>query len=858
MVDIFNDPLEGGETPSAAPSPGAPGAVDIFSDPIPGIKEPNKAAPSTGFGLSDMHREGTDALGRAWSGLTSGFTIPDPTKGMGLEDYLRTGKELGRTIGSAIALPFSYPAGAAVSAIGQPMAAAGEYLERNLFKSSSPRSQQEIYEEMKPGVETALGAVARTPRSLTGLQGPGLTRFEPIQPKETPVKSGIIRDNLRLLTEEGQKTRAGQILEKSATDPEALREALGRGGTEIVPGSEPTTFQATGDMGIGNLERAATASDPAKFNIRRGEQNEARIEALRGAQSTGDAEAVSAHLRDSFRAADNIAEEGERAAQQTAWDVQNRLGGAVDPQTAGNIIRHELQRAEQARRVHENELWSAVDPEGNGVFRTNAIQSLRDNIYHNMSPAAQTTITAKERELADLIGSMGRVIPFREAADLRGALSAAMREERGLRGSTPAYGRMVRMRVALEDAITRDVMDMATQEFSAAFQQRLGVASAATRERAQTFGQAPLKEILRREGLEGPYRLQTGAVLGKIVRPGASGYDGARAFIEAVGQREGLPVLRDSIVATMRREVIGQNGRIDPGRLSSWMGRYDDVLRLMDRFDGGRLRQSLSNAETAARSIADTAAVRARIADDHNAGIFGRLINATDKEDISRIIGGIFGRIDSVAQARALRQRMTTPAALDGAKKAISDYVQEKFISNTGAAGSEESLIRADQFQTFMRKNMAALREFGFTPEQLHTWGAIADDIRRANRSISATKIPGGSNTAQDLYAMRSLLPHQMTPLEKIIVYGAGSALTAAAHMTHALPVIGELVPIIGAHFAMALRDAGIKTVQDLINRAMLDPALARDLLQKTRGTPRPRGMKGYSMYQASTANLGD
>ena len=32
---------------------------------------------------------------------------------------------------------------------------------------------------------------------------------------------------------------------------------------------------------------------------------------------------------------------------------------------------------------------------------------------------------------------------------------------------------------------------------------------------------------------------------------------------------------------------------------------------------------------------------------------------------------------------------------------------------------------------------------------------AIAADMRRSKMSIDATKVPGGSNTAQDLYAMK-------------------------------------------------------------------------------------------------------
>ena len=75
------------------------------------------------------------------------------------------------------------------------------------------------------------------------------------------------------------------MLQKAATDPEAAIGALDAA-KEIVPGSKPTTFQASGDLGLGQIERVVqnTPEGQAAFQQRWAEQNNARVNALRNLQ----------------------------------------------------------------------------------------------------------------------------------------------------------------------------------------------------------------------------------------------------------------------------------------------------------------------------------------------------------------------------------------------------------------------------------------------------------------------------------------------------------------------------------------------------------------------------------------------
>ncbi|MBK8085027.1 MAG: hypothetical protein IPK28_15055 [Devosia sp.] len=62
-------------------------------------------------------------------------------------------------------------------------------------------------------------------------------------------------------------------------------------------------------------------------------------------------------------------------------------------------------------------------------------------------------------------------------------------------------------------------------------------------------------------------------------------------------------------------------------------------------------------------------------------------------------------------------------------------------------------MLKSDQFQTFVRDNRAMLRLAGFDESDLRTLDAVAKDLQQANRSLTAVRIPGQSNTAQDTLA---------------------------------------------------------------------------------------------------------
>lgn len=688
-------------------------------------------------------------------------------------------------------------------------------------------TSEQAYEEAKPYAGAAFSALGR------------------------PVKGGVpvpVTPKVPMTPE----AKAGRTIQEFAAEPAELERKLAEPVTELVPGSRPTTYQHTGDLGLGQLERVSEARNQQLFQQRRAEQNSARLQAIENIQRTGSPQDVSEHLRDALRSFDEGIARDYKVAEARAWEEAQRLGGTQDPTTYGNILRRELQNAEEAARRDESALWQRVDPNGTLVGDVTPIQALERRIYGpvpqvkdiaglglrhgNMTQAGAISLTPKEIDIANLIQNYPSHVSFRELTDLRSTVSSAMREELMQRGRTPSYNRLSQMRSGIEDTVINNVHDLQHGELVADAAERLRQASAATRERAGKFNIPPIRDILRKEGLEGIYKVQESAIPGRLITSGPSGYENASAYLRAVGNKEGLPILQDAVAADMRRSVIGEGGLVDSKKLGGWMDRHQDLLRAIDERDGGGFSQRLRNAGDASDVLGEVAARRAAIEDKVVKSEFGKLIGASDPTDISRIIGGMFGSQRSVAKADALSRLLTTDASREGARRSIIDYVRDKFISNMEAGNTGENIIRADRFQTFVRYNRAALSRF-FAPEQLNSWQAIAADLKRMNRSVQ-TKVRGGSNTLQDSIA--TLKEHQkITLLSNLVAHGLGTK-------------IWGIRPIVefASNLRTAARDAGIKQVKDLVDRAMLDPEIARDMLRAANAPGRTRGLKRWMMYE--------
>ncbi|MFG1210552.1 hypothetical protein [Xanthobacter flavus] len=744
--------------------------------------------------------------------------------------------------------------------------------------------------------------------------------------------------DFRLSDPATQERVAGERLQQWATDPAAVRDTLdaaaaskqvglptepGAVARNLVAGSEPTTFQLTGDMGLGALERASAAQNPAEFMQRRADQNTARVGALEKIQPRGAPEQVVQVLRENLAALDQQTRQALEAATSRAQGAAAAIGGEGAPEAYGGAIRQSIMDARDAAKERERALWKAVDPNGDLNLPAMGVRDAARSIVKGLEKSA-APLAGEERATIVTALQYPDVVPFREMTALRSRVSDAMRQEMMTNGQTRVYARLSQLRGAIERdienavaakaemeqravqagamsemdtmaaALQRKVDDWRTNQataeagrsdaagagvsgatsatfvpsgsggasqargrsgnpardqgvqgpglfpdnlqpnFDPGAADRLKVASEATKQRAQTFDAGRVGSTIQRSGAAGPFQVEASVVPGRFFVPGPRGYEAMQALRNAAPGA--MAQVQDYALSTLRKAAQSPlDGTLIPEKVQAWRQKHADALRAIPEVD-----RMLADPVAASEAMAKAAVDRKAALDTFEQGAVARLLNLSDPADVSKIIGGIFSRQDAVQQmARLARETAGNEEARNGLRKAVADYINLRFIGNTEGATSGTDMMRSDAFQQFLRQNVPALKHVLSGPE-IMTLHAIAADLKRSNRSVNAVKLPGGSNTTQDMAGVAKAGGAQSW-LARILSPGAlASAGAAAGSMT-----AGGIGAAAGAgggaqlgRVIEAMRQAGLQSVDDIVKDALLNPERARALLAQVKGEP--------------------
>lgn len=303
---------------------------------------------------------------------------------------------------------------------------------------------------------------------------------------------------------------------------------------------------------------------------------------------------------------------------------------------------------------------------------------------------------------------------------------------------------------------------------------------------------------------------------------GEKGFGAVNELRELIGKERADKLMGDYAADSLRKTASRPDGTLDPKKFEAWQKSHSGALRALPD-----VHASFMTAAKASDRLASVAAQRKDVLDAYQKSAAGKLLKVEDPADVVKSVGSLFGRNDSVQQMRAIaKEAAKNPDAMMGLRKAIVEHMESKLISNTEAATSGRNLIKSDAFQTFLGKNFTALRQV-FSDEELNVMRSIAQDLKRANRSIASSKLPGQSNTAQDMAAIQA---HDMKSslLSKFIAHAAGTG----AGFLSGMP-FGTAIGFVGGHVLSGMREAGIRNVQDLVRDAMLNPDLAKALMMK-------------------------
>ncbi|MGA0601767.1 hypothetical protein ACO2Q3_13760 [Caulobacter sp. KR2-114] len=694
----------------------------------------------------------------------------------------------------------------------------------------------------------------------------------------------------------------------AATDPQAVEDTLNAGGQELVPGSQPTTFQVTGDTGVGSLERADRTSNPGVYQQLAADQNAARVQAMPNPQ--GDPADVGAAIRAKQDAIDAETEAQVNAAAAKASQATDALGGTSTPEDVGASIRQAISDAEKAGRARTSAMYTELGLDDPGVTaNVGATRGAASDILASQRPTAKP-MGPEEAAIFSAAGSMKPVAPMVDLLELRSRVGAELRGQRAPGGDPSAVRRLTRLQQAIDTNLDSSIADtvenhqaavsagqMAPEQAIlarmqadvAAFRVRqaearnaigsgdpgiagsgsagvpssdratvstggapgstaggagvpqaggvqptvspdaipgLRAANAEYKAQRRTFGADPVDDILAQDK-SGGYSVLNGEVPGKIFKPGPDGFERVQNAIAAGGDRA-QQLIEDYAAQSLRRAAVKADGSIDAAAHARWMKANQDALRALP--DDARAR--LADVGEAQGALGEATANRDAAVKAANADKLGVLLRAADPQDVQRIVGALFNKADAVTQMKALVARLKgDPAAIAGLKQAVADHITTNFIGNTEAATSGDALIKADAFQTFVRKNSGALRVV-FDQDELANLHAIAADLQRSARSINALKLPNQSNTAQDIAPLLKAHAGKLAARSVLDMFGFALGYGAGAH-AGLPPEFGAAAGAALSEALQAIRDRGMQSTQDVVNRMVRDPAFAKTMLAK-------------------------
>lgn len=409
--------------------------------------------------------------------------------------------QIAQTVASTLA-PASLGGAAGTAAAGGLSAGVGQTAQEVLpdkYATYANLGGQVLGGVLAGGIGAGVNAASRT----FGALGDRFTA--PMLLGRTQERVGTLPNGQTLTATAGQQQLARQKLLGAASNPDTLAQSLNPEGEQIVPGSQPTTGQASGDMGILALERAQAAKNPELFNERRAEQTQARWDALEkvrpanadpfdardylgqslediksahakslgaiqdSAQTaltglkSGDPFAARDYLESQMREMDARQGAAVAAEQSKAAEKAEALGGKGQTNEYGEVIRNQLIEGRKAAKEIENRAWDAIDPDHKSLIDAAPISTGADQITSEM-PRLAKKMTGDEKSIFEDAASLTGPEKFREVTSLRQRITDALQDELMAHGRSQTYRRLSMLLGKVDDTILGAVERQAVAE----------------------------------------------------------------------------------------------------------------------------------------------------------------------------------------------------------------------------------------------------------------------------------------------------------------------------------------------------------------------------------------------------------
>lgn len=355
-----------------------------------------------------------------------------------------------------------------------------------------------------------------------------------------------------------------------------------------------------------------------------------------------------------------------------------------------------------------------------------------------------------------------------------------------------------------------------------------------------------------RDTLQKAYPLADGAtgaeVRAQYLKPGPKGTEAIQQYVKDSGGSPGaMQALDDAITGSMREKVM-PGGVWDAKAYQAWLKQYGPALA-----ERPQLAAQLADASAAQDALADLDA-RTLTAKTDLRNSAARFFIGTDPHTaVTRLMAAA----DPGTEAASLMKMMASdPDAVEGLRKAVADWITAKTNSTSEAGTTGIKQVQAATLKKLIANpKMQPALEAILGPGGMTRLRGIAADLDLEGRSVNATKMPGSPGTAMD--ALKQAM-HSGGSLRSIL-FSVGASEMGAQAVSMAMGgegvVSGGLraAALLGGTAYGIMRQQGLKSIDDLMAHAVLNPELYRALAAKVTETNAPDIAR---RFRAALANL--
>jgi hypothetical protein len=360
----------------------------------------------------------------------------------------------------------------------------------------------------------------------------------------------------------------------------------------------------------------------------------------------------------------------------------------------------------------------------------------------------------------------------------------------------------------------------------------------------ETFRSGAIGDVLASGVSPTGFALEESRVPARLFQRGPVGAEAADSLIKATGSPEAAVQALGDYPAFAFRRAAEVDGVIDPKKADAWIKAHSEIL---NKFPA--LRAKFSDAATATKTLQDASAAGQMRIEAYEKGEAAHYLKGGNGEPVEPMVAmrRLWASPTSGSDAAALmEQTKGNPAAADGMRRNFIDFLLDQAgVQKEAGTTGEKELGGAKLQKMIADPKNAPMIDSILGPDRREILDRTAGVMQQISRRVNATNIPGSPGTTADALAhfmsgtpKRVLMTDIMAAIVAERVYAGGIGALSAGSMGAA--AVGTILAA-ATQKVLALRNSGLRTVDDILTQAALQPEFGRLLVKEATPLVRER-----------------